>query len=244
MFSYYIKEIKNRSCFIFLTWISTIIISYNYKEKLLFLCLKPNLSYFKTESFYFIFTNITEVFYTYLELSYFISNQMVLIKILYHIIIFISPGLYKFEYNKLINLIFVSTFLFLIFVFILNTLLLPMCCNFFLSFKNSDIHSVNFFFEAKINEFISFYLKFYKFCFAGSFLFVFIYFLLNLLRIDNTNFFIYVRKNCYFLFLIFATLVTPPDILSQIFLVSIFILLFEFLLVLKILQDIFNKEAN
>ena len=115
MFLYYIKEIRNRSCFLIITWISTIIISYSYKEKLLFLCLKPNLQYFETSSFYFIFTDLTEIFTTYLELCYFITNQFFLIKLIYHIIIFISPGLYKFEYKKITNLILLNIFFFFTF---------------------------------------------------------------------------------------------------------------------------------
>lgn len=243
MFLYYIKEIRNRSYFLIITWISTIVVSYSYKEKILFLCLKPNLQYFKTDSFYFIFTDLTEIFTTYLELCYFVTNQFFLIKLIYHLIIFISPGLYKFEYKKLINLVLLNFFFFGIFFLILNNILLPLCWNFFLSFKDTTMYSVNFFFEAKINEFVNFYLKFYKFCLLCSSVFVFIYVGLEFLKINN-NIFIKLRKNLYFGFLILATMLTPPDIISQLFFFLIFIFIFEFLLILKFSQNLLSKVTN
>ena len=67
MFLYYIKEIKNRLFLLSLTWVSTFVCSYPYKENILFLCVKPSLYYFKDSSFYFISTDLTEIFYTYLK---------------------------------------------------------------------------------------------------------------------------------------------------------------------------------
>ena len=244
MFLYYIEEIKNRSYFIFITWVSTIIISYTYKEKLLFLCLKPALQYFKTVSFYFIFTDITEIFSTYIELSYFVTSQMILIKILYHILIFISPGLYEFEYKKLVNIIVLSFSFFIFFFYLLNNLLLPLCWNFFLSFQDSNSYSINFFFEAKVNEFLTFYLQFYKFCVMCNCLFVSIFIGLDFLKLKNRSFFLKVRKKCYFGFLLLATFLTPPDIISQIIFVTIFIMLFEVLIIFKFFSKIINKVTN
>ena len=50
-------------------------------------------------------TDVTEVFVTYLQLSYFIANQITFIFICYHIFVFISTGLYQFEYVYFKNII-------------------------------------------------------------------------------------------------------------------------------------------
>ena len=50
---------------------------------------------------YFIFTGISEIFYVYLQLTFFVSNQITLLMLLYHSLIFLSSGLYKSEYKKL-----------------------------------------------------------------------------------------------------------------------------------------------
>ena len=68
-YRYYV-ELKNR-CFLLLTcWVFTLLICYLYKEILLFILVNSN-NY--TEQ-YFIFTDIGEIFYVYLQLIFFISN--------------------------------------------------------------------------------------------------------------------------------------------------------------------------
>ena len=236
MFSYYIKEIKNRSCFVFFTWVTTIIISYIYKEHLLFLCLKPGIQFFNKYSFYFIFTDLTEIFSTYIKLTYFITNQMTLFIFIYHLLMFITPGLYKFEYEKIKNIVLLSFSFWIIFVLLLNNMLLPLCWDFFLGFQESTKGSINFFFEAKFNEYLNFYLKFYKLCLMCICIFISIFICLDFFKINKLNLYNKIRKKFYFSFLILSTLITPPDVISQILFSSVFILLFEFIIVLNLFQ--------
>jgi Sec-independent protein secretion pathway component TatC len=99
----YISEIKNRIFLLFLTWISTIFACYFYKEIILFYILNSTngnkIEY--TVMNYFIFTDVTEIFQIYMQLIFFISNQIILIYFFYHYLIFLSSGLYTFEYKKL-----------------------------------------------------------------------------------------------------------------------------------------------
>jgi hypothetical protein len=67
LFSYF-SEIKNRIILLLLTWISTFYICYTYKEILLFVFIKPSLILSKLNNLYFITTNITEIFITYINL--------------------------------------------------------------------------------------------------------------------------------------------------------------------------------
>src|SRR5210317_1688135 len=95
-YKYYV-EIKNR-CFLLSTcWIFTLLTCYFYKEVILFILINSS-NYVEQ---YFIFTDISEIFYVYLQLTLFVTNQVTLLMILYHGIIFLSSGLYKFEYKKL-----------------------------------------------------------------------------------------------------------------------------------------------
>lgn len=237
MFFNYIKEIKNRFCLIVLAWVLTFLFSYVYKETLLFLCLKPSLHYFQESSFYFISTNLTEIFYTYLNLMYFISNNFAFILIIYHLVLFITPGLTKLEYNKLKLLIFMSFLIWLFFLLFLNNYFLNFCWSFFLSFQNTNETSINFYFEAKFNEYLIFYLLFYKFCLICVFIFILI---LIILEIYNKKLLINVRKFFYFSFFLLATMLTPPDVFSQIFFSFIFIMLFEILIYSSFLTKNFN----
>ena len=71
----YFFEIKSRILLIIISWIITILICYCYKEILLFLLVKLNVKLYSLNSFYFISTNLIDVFSVYLQLSYFISTQ-------------------------------------------------------------------------------------------------------------------------------------------------------------------------
>jgi hypothetical protein len=49
----YILEIKNRTLLIALMWVSLIVTCFFYKETLLFLTIKPNISLYKENLLYF-----------------------------------------------------------------------------------------------------------------------------------------------------------------------------------------------
>lgn len=55
----------------------------------------------KTDLLYFLTTDVAEVFVAYIQLSSYIANQITMIFLLYHCFLFLSAGLYKFEYAYL-----------------------------------------------------------------------------------------------------------------------------------------------
>lgn len=70
IYKYYL-EIKNRCLLLSLTWVSTILVSYLYKETLLFISIQPSICNNNSAIFYFIFTDVKEVFSVYLKLVFF-----------------------------------------------------------------------------------------------------------------------------------------------------------------------------
>lgn len=242
----YIIEIRNRIFLLFITWVSIIFIGFLYKEILLFLFIKPALynDLIKYPIFdYFIYTNISEIFTTFFQIILFISNQIFFIYFFYHVLVFISPGLYYFEHWYL-KITFVFGIFFSIFsIFILNTFLLPISFQFFLNFQNSFKNKIiNFYLEAKLIEYFYFYMNMYYTCiFSFQFFTVLIIFLeyINLNSSIVKNF----RKFFYFIFVVFATLVTPPDIFSQIFLSLVVVFIYEFS-VICIFLKIQIKKTN
>ena len=113
-YKYYL-EIRNRTVLTITNWIFVTTTCYYYKEILLFLLVNLNGNFLSTNStqYYFIFTNISELFSVYLDLIFFISNQTTIFFLIYHSVLFISSGLYKSEYKKLI-------YIFKIFLFSLS----------------------------------------------------------------------------------------------------------------------------
>ena len=237
--SKYFLEIKNRLVLLLLTWLSTIFISYFYKETLLFFIIQPNTFRYVNEHlafFYFIFTDVTEVLAVYLKLTIFLSFQFFLIYSIYHFFLFLSPALFQLEYLyckfgiKTIGLMW-------LFSAVLSTyFLIPLTWNFFLSFQDLIVTcSFNLHFEAKLNEYLNFYVSFYYLC--GFYCQFFALFLLfsNYLGI-NIKVIKKFRKLYYYCFIILSTLISPPEILSQIFISLIIIFIYEFLLLFFLLN--------
>jgi len=236
MLNKYFFEIRNRTILIIFSWVITVIFTYLNKEILLFLSIKPNLSYFTQTAFYFIATNVTDIFSVYLSFTYLISFQLTFIYIFWHIKTFLAPALYKTEREKITFFFRLSFFLWLLSLLILNKVILPFCWKFFISFQNTSTHSVNIFFEIRITEYLSLYtLTYYITIFVGqSFLLIFL--LLSILKkkllfIRNT------RKIFYLIFFVIATLITPPDIISQLMLGSVFILIYEVVIVIIVIKS-------
>lgn len=233
IYKYYL-EIKNRIFLVFLTWSSTVFVSYVYKETLLFLCLtKVHLFCDSNVLFYFIFTDVKEVFSVYLQLILFVGNQFCVFYLLFHILSFLSLGLYKFEYRYL-KLLFYSGLFFWFFSFILfNQLLLPISWNFFLSFQM--LTSFSLYFEAKLNEYLNFYIFFYYICTFYCQIFIIIVFFIDYIN-TNLDLIKKSRKFFYYIFFFFSTLVTPPDVISQILFSFAIIVMYELVIVFNLFK--------
>ena len=94
MIKHYFKEFKNRSFLLITTWISCIIVTFHYKDNLIYVMIEPYIKY-QNSNFYFIYTEISEPFHTNLYLIIFVSNQITCFMLLYHLLGFVKPGLYK-----------------------------------------------------------------------------------------------------------------------------------------------------
>ena len=227
-YKYYV-EIKNR-CFLLSTcWVVTLITCYFYKETILFILI--NSSNYAEK--YFIFTDIGEIFYVYLQLTFFISNQMTLLMVFYHSLIFLSSGLYESEYEKLQLAFKVYIISWICSILLLNKIILPVSWNFFLSFQEAE--GISFFFEAKIIEYLNYFTNLYYVCFLNCQLLAVITLLLNNYS-RNVNRIRKFRKLFYIIFVIFSTLTTPPDIISQVLMSASLITFYEILLFLNILK--------
>lgn len=237
----HLKEIKNRTLIIIISYMLFFIISFFYSLTVLKLIILLQNKLSKYVFDYFIFTSITELFLIYFELSFFLSNILLYYNIFYNLICFLSSGLYNKEYKYFKIYYFLIYILGIFSIFFTHFLMIPFLINFFLSFqKITTINDyINFYFEAKIYD----YLKFYKeICFNNFINSQFIAIIISSLYIVNSWVLSKIkanRKYFYFLFLFISTILTPPDIISQIvtyLFVTCFFELSIFLLILKSLN--------
>lgn len=231
----YSIEIRNRFLLIFFAWLICINTCYYCKEVILFAIVKSNNSFLELNNKpYFIVTNVTEVFYVYFELVLFISNQIAIFILAHQLFMFLSLGLYRFEFTKL-KLIFKLFTLSWLFSFtLLIKFIIPFSWKFFLSFQegSTTAQTVSFFLEVKLNEYLKYFINMYYISLIScQFLTLLIIALTSLSKeLGNIKAF---RRLFYIIFIVFSTVITPPDILSQIFICTILILTYEITIFLK-----------
>lgn len=234
----YFLEIKNRLILLFFVWLTVLLVCYTFKEILLINIIKQGFCF--KEPFYLIFTDVSEIFYVYISLIFFVGNQVAFVYFLYQIFLFLAPSLFKNEYESLKFTLKISLIWLFFSIIIFSSFFFPICWNFFLSFQELKIiKQTTLYFESKINEYIIFYTSSY-------YTFIFCFQILTLLFIAfyfskaNTELVQKFRKFFYYFFIIFSTLITPPDIFSQLLLSACLIFSYEVLVFYFIYQKINN----
>lgn len=234
--SKYLLEIKNRLFIIAFNWFFSILIAYKYKEVLLFIIIEPCVLYNSGRPtvtvLYFIFTDVTEIFSLYVQLVIFLCFQGTFFFAANHFFFFVNPALFKAEYFYISLFVGTGASLWIISTLLVSYTIVPLTWNFFLSFRPTvPAQSINLHFEAKLNEYLIFYMQLhYLFvCYLEFFAFSFL-----LLSYNKMNF-CYIkkfRKLYFYVFVFFSTLLTPPDIISQLIVAFILIVLYECLTLL------------
>ena len=243
MYKKYLIEIKNRFALIIGGWFILTLVLFLYKEVLLDFIIKVrvNKSSNLSES-YFIFTNVFEMFNVYVKIVLFFSFQYFLVFIIYHFFIFFSLALYKREYIFFLNICIANFLVLTSSMFIINFYIIPLTWSFFLGFQSlNNFHLSNFFFEEKISEYIFFYMNTYYLCVLYSQLLSILFFIFLKSGVKNVK---NLRRFYYYFFIVFSTLLSPPDVFSQIFISVISICFYELcvcFLIIKFLTESFLK---
>ncbi|MCD4664873.1 MAG: twin-arginine translocase subunit TatC [Bacteroidales bacterium] len=168
-----------------------------------------------------IFLAPTEGFIVHIKVAVFAGIILSLPVIFYQLWHFISPGLYKKEQRYIPMIVLFSVFFFLTGAFFCYFIIIPFGLNFLLSFNTEQL-------EASIQ--IKEYLKFVTLLimvFGAIFELPLLSYFLTKMGILTPEF---MRKNRrYGIVLIFvcAAILTPPDIVTQLFLAGPLILLYE-----------------
>jgi sec-independent protein translocase protein TatC len=227
----YFFEIKNRVCLILLLFGSLLITFYMYKELLLFFIISTTQIYNKGSSeyfyYYFIFTEVTEIFYAYLKLIFFLSFQFVCLYAVYQVFLFFSSAFFEIEYFYIKRIVVFSAIAWFFSSVFVYYYIIPVTWDFFLGFQFLSVnYSSSLYFEAKISDYVAFYLNTYFYCFIYSQSLVFIVIFFNKHQKSVVLIKKY-RKIHIYSFIIFSTIVSPPDILSQTTVGFVFIFLYE-----------------
>jgi sec-independent protein translocase protein TatC len=225
---FYVKELFYRLQYLLISFFVLFVLFYSYKN-LLFLGITSSiLTKTKKIGFdSFIYTHPAELLNIYFNLIFLFSLICLMPYILWQILDFLKSSLYKHEYKKMCKN------LFFLFCYLITT---NVCCFFFLfpsiwnfvgnfneSAKKFD-EVLKIFFEPKMQEYFNFILDFLYVINASIIFFLTILILISFCGLKKI---IYWKKLFIFINIMFATLLSPPDVYSQLFILMFLTILFE-----------------
>jgi Sec-independent protein secretion pathway component TatC len=237
---FYIRELYFRFLYVIFLSVFLFFIHYKYKQTLLILFLIPNKIFNQISIEHFIYTHPTELLMALLNLNFFFIGVLTLPYIIWTILDFMKPGLFKMEYDKML----VFSTLFCLIILILNVVLFgavfPIIFNFFQSFNSFELQNVTVKLELKIFEFVDFIYNIFWIINVGLFL-IFILFLI--LNTGGVAFYLKYKKFFILFNIIAATFLSTPDINSQLFLFVVLNILLEIFQVFLSFTIKINKAA-
>jgi sec-independent protein translocase protein TatC len=171
---------------------------------------------------------ITDPIKIYMQFAFIIALILTSPVLLYQLWAFISPGLYEKERKVTLSYIPLSLFLFLSGVAFSYFVLFPFVIDFMIGFAEQlSINQV-----IGINEYFQFLFQL-TIPFGLLFQLPVIVMFLTRLGIVTPMFLIKIRKYAYFVLLVIAALITPPDILSQIMVTLPLLVLYEISIIIS-----------
>lgn len=224
-FKDHLIEIRKRLLSVFLVYFIIFCFCYYFCEEISQILITPLLPVVKE----IIFTNLTEVFFTYIKLSAFTAFIVTIPFLLLQIYLFIEPALYKNEKKIVLLLFILSPILFILGAFFVFYFVLPKAINFFISFEQSKIATLTIL--PRISEYISLALSLI-FAFGMAFQLPIILMILCLLNLITSKKLRSARRFSIVINFIIAAILTPPDIFSQLMLAIPLVLLYEISIIL------------
>ncbi len=175
---------------------------------------------------YFIFTSITEMFITNINISLYISIFISIQLLIIQFWFFISLGLYKDENYKIIKIYFLFILLNFLIIFFILIKIIPNIWFFFINNEFTNKYLFNIYFEPKFNNYFNFIFSSFIYIYSiFIYFYIFIYFIFY--KIFKIKTIINLRKYFYLKFIIISILISPPEILNQLIILFFFIGIFE-----------------
>ncbi len=225
--------------YIILSFILTFFSSYFFAPQIIKILSAPFLDFIKTEDYDFIFTNIFEVFNTYIALAVYTSTLFSIPVTAYFFFTFIKSGLFEYE-KKMILFSFKTTICFILFSILFTYYIIFPCLLSFL--LNLDLITKNNFIvlkmETKLFEYISFFYKLlFLYCFVifqiPALFVIFVY-----LRQPKQLLFYKKRRIIIVLCLVIGCTFSSPD------LVSLFLISFPLIFFFELITFVYILKTN
>ncbi|MDX8394315.1 MAG: twin-arginine translocase subunit TatC [Mariprofundales bacterium] len=216
----HLKELKKRLSIAVLAYLMGVFVLMNFAQHIYAFIAEPLRSALPDGS-HMIFIGAPDVFFTYLKVTLVVSLFATAPITLYQLWRFITPALYQQERRIFAGYFISSLFLLLAGAAFAYYAVFPLVFQFFMGFSTPDLQAF-----PDVREYFSFALKL-LFAFGLSFQIPIVLMLLSRLQLIDPNKLAKQRRFVILWIFICAALLTPPDVISQIFLAVPMLLLFE-----------------
>ena len=196
------------------------VISYIFADRLFQLLILP-LKAQLPEGDKLIYTNLPEMFLTYLKSALVAGILISSPYIFYQLWMFIAPGLYHKERKYVLPFVVFSTILFVGGALFGYFVVFPFGFKFFLSFSNDSIQAL-----PSVKQYFSFSIKL-LFAFGVVFELPVIVFFLTKIGVVTPKLMRRKRKYAVLLTFMLAAILTPPDVFTQLMMAAPLLLLYE-----------------
>jgi sec-independent protein translocase protein TatC len=196
------------------------VISYIFSERLFRILISPLMAVMG-EGERLIFTNLPEMFLTYLKTAFIAAILLVAPVIFYQLWMFIAPGLYQHEKKFAVPFVIFSTILFVGGALFGYFVVFPFGFKFFLGFANESIQAL-----PSVKQYFSFAVKL-LFAFGIVFELPVVVFFLAKMGLVTPDLLKRKRKYALLLTFVMAAILTPPDVITQLMMAGPLILLYE-----------------
>jgi sec-independent protein translocase protein TatC len=219
-FMSHLEELRQRLIYCAIAVGIGFVSSYLFAERLFRVLIKP-LKAHLPESDRLIFTNLPEMFLTYLKTALITGILLSSPLIFYQLWMFVAPGLYQREKKYVFPFVIFSTILFTGGALFGYFVVFPFGFKFFLGFANDYIQAL-----PSVKQYFSFAIKL-LFAFGIVFELPVVVFFLAKMGVVTPELLRRKRKYAILLTFVAAAILTPPDVITQCMMAGPLILLYE-----------------
>lgn len=230
----HLQELRKRLILSFISVGVGFILCYAFSQNLFDILSKPLLKMMPSGST-LIFTSVAEAFFTYMKVAFIAGLMLASPFVLFQIWAFVAPGLYRHEKRYVIPFLTAGSFFFILGVLFAYFVAIPVGFRFLLGYATDFIKPM-----PSMKEYLSFSIKFLL-AFGLVFEFPVVLVLLARIGVVDAKTMARHRKYAILLIFIFAAVMTPPDIISQLLMAIPLMGLYELSI---LLSKIFGKKTK